>query len=90
MSVLGSSLTPITSYIQEQEIVENGGICTQEQGWFLGGGAPLLQLLLNLGGSAPLEFLHWVSFSEFIGLASKVLWSTVDCYFLLLIMLYKY
>ena len=26
-------------------------------------------------GSAPLEFLYWLSFSEFIGLASKVLWS---------------
>ena len=57
------------------------------QGWFLGGlrGAepPLLRCLLMLGGgggSAPLKLLHWLGFSEFIGLASKVLWSAVLCY----------
>ena len=48
-----------------------------KKGLFLGGrrGAepPLLKFLLILGGSAPLEFLHWLRFSEFIGLASKVL-----------------
>ena len=40
----------------------------------------LLKCLFILGGSAPLEFLHWLSFSEFIGLASKVLWLIVHCY----------
>ena len=34
---------------------------------------PLLKFLLILRGSAPLEFLHWLSFSEFIRLASEVL-----------------
>ena len=34
---------------------------------------PLLKFLLILGGSAPLKLLHWLDFSESIGLASKVL-----------------
>ena len=34
---------------------------------------PLLKFLLILGGSAPLTFLQWPSFLEFIGFASKVL-----------------
>ena len=38
-----------------------------------GGGTTLLDFLLILGGLVLLEFLHWLSFSEFIGIASKVL-----------------
>ena len=35
---------------------------------------PLLKFLLMLGGAQPpLKLLHWLGFSEFIGLASKVL-----------------
>ena len=34
---------------------------------------PLLKFLLIVGGPAQLGFLHWLNFSEFIGLAFKVL-----------------
>ena len=53
------------------------------QGWFLGGlrgRSPLVKISAHFGGSAPLKLLHCLGFSEFIGLASKVLWSTVRCY----------
>ena len=36
-----------------------------------GSGAPLLRLLIILGGSAPQKFLHRPCFSKFIDLASK-------------------
>ena len=39
----------------------------------------LLNFLLILGDSAPLKLLHWLSFSESIDLASKVLCSIVHC-----------
>ena len=46
-----------------------------------GGGAPLAKISAHFGGGwAPPESLHWLSFSEFIGLASKVLWSIGHCY----------
>ena len=38
-----------------------------------GGGAPLVKISAHVGGSAPLKLLHWLGFSESIGLASKVL-----------------
>jgi len=38
-----------------------------------GGGASLVKISAHFGGSAPLKLLHWLGFSEFIGLASKVL-----------------
>jgi len=38
-----------------------------------GGGAPLVKISAHFGGLIPPESLHWLSFSEFIGLASKVL-----------------
>jgi len=38
------------------------------------GRAPLVNISAHVGGggSAPLKLLHWLGFSEFIGLASKV------------------
>ena len=56
--------------------VKSGEVTVGGRGDFRGvqgGGVPLLQCLLSLGGSAPLKLLHWLGFSEFIGLASKVL-----------------
>ena len=39
-----------------------------------GGRSPLVKISAHVGGgSAPLKLLHWLGFSEFIGLASKVL-----------------
>ena len=38
-----------------------------------GGGAPHVKNSAHVGGLSPLEVLHWLSFSEFIGFASKVL-----------------
>jgi len=39
-----------------------------------GGGAPLVKISAHAGGAQPpLKLLHWLGFSEFIGLASKVL-----------------
>ena len=39
-----------------------------------GGGAPLVEISAHAGGAQPpLKLLHWLGFSEFIGLASKVL-----------------
>ena len=43
------------------------------QGLFLGGQSPLVKMSAYFGGSAPLKLLHWLGFSEFIGLASIVL-----------------
>ena len=37
------------------------------------GGAPFVKISAHFGGSAPLKFLHWLSFSEFIGFASMLL-----------------
>ena len=45
-----------------------------------GGQSPLVNISAHFGGLSPLEFLHWLSFSEYIGLASKVLWSIVHSY----------
>ena len=41
---------------------------------------PLLKVLLILGAQFPRKLLHWLGFSEFFGLASKVLCSIVHCY----------
>ena len=39
-----------------------------------GGGAPLVKISTHVGrAQPPLKILHWLGFSEFIGLASKVL-----------------
>ena len=46
----------------------------------LRGEPPLLKFLLIFGGLAPLKLLHWLGFSESIGLVSKVLCSIVHCY----------
>ena len=46
------------------------------QGLFLGasgGRAPLVKISNHYGRLSPLKFVHWLSFLEFIGLASKVL-----------------
>ena len=59
------------------------GVPPSNQGWFLGelrGQSPLLKISAHFGGSAPLKFLHWLRFSELIGLASNVLWPIVHCY----------
>ena len=44
------------------------------------GVGPLVELSAHIGGSAPLKLLHWLGFSEFIDLASKVICSIVHCY----------
>ena len=61
-------------------VVNSNFLDSVTRGDFYGGGAPLLKFLLFLGGSAPLKLLHWLGFSEFIGLASKVLSTFVHCY----------
>ena len=38
-----------------------------------GGRSSIVKTFVHFGGSPPLKFLHWLSFSEFIDPASKVL-----------------